>query len=312
MILLKNDSLFMPFSWTSKSACILLVLINFINPMHINAQDKVTVYHPSADSISAEDTTQNNEIQEDSYQDFIDTLYQANQFNAISLDGWDNKMINAGHFDSKNMRDTVQIILRDSDKQVYFCSPFKNYVTSGFGPRRYMFHFGMDIKLQIGDSVEAAMDGIVRVTKYDRRGFGNVVVLRHPKGLETIYGHLSKVLVTTNQMVKAGTVIGLGGNSGRSTGSHLHFETRYQGEPFDPSCFYDFDNFDLKHDTLTLTRSNFEYLIELRKAQYYTIRKGDTMGRIARMYNTTIQNICKLNHFTPKTMLRVGRKIRVN
>lgn len=257
----------------------------------------------------AGDTTAS-ESQEESFQNYIDTLYHGNAPD-INLDGWDNKMINVGRFDSKNMTDTVHISFLDLTNKLCFCPPFKNYVTSGFGPRRYIFHYGTDIKLQIGDSVRAAFDGVVRVTKFDRRGFGNVVVLRHQQGLETIYGHLSKVLVETNQTVKAGDLIGLGGNSGRSTGSHLHFETRYQGEPFDPSCLYDFNAFKLKHDTLTLTHANFDYLTELRKARYCNVRKGDTIGKIARRYHTTVGNVCKLNHITSKTLLRVGRKIRV-
>jgi len=183
-------------------------------------------------------------------------------------------------------------------------------VTCGFGPRRRIFHFGTDIKLQKGDSVLAAFEGIVRVVKFDRRGYGNAIVIRHPQGIETIYGHLSKVLVSTNQHIKAGELIGLGGSTGRSTGAHLHFEVRYHGEPFDPSCFYDFANFSLKADSLIVSRANFEYLIELRKAKYCVVKKGDTLGRIAVRYHTSITTICKLNGISKKTLLRVGRRIR--
>ncbi|HEY4784717.1 MAG TPA: LysM domain-containing protein, partial [Bacteroidales bacterium] len=90
----------------------------------------------------------------------------------------------------------------------------------------------------------------------------------------------------------------------------LHFEIRYHGEPFDPSCFYDFSDFKLKRDSLIVSRANFEYLIELRKAKYCVIRKGDTLGRIAVRYHTSIRKICKLNGISTKTLLRVGRKIR--
>lgn len=254
---------------------------------------------------SIHDSISLGEQQESDFQQYIDTLY-----NGIDTFAWDNKMINSGHFESKDMKDTVNIVLIDSAKGMYYTHPYKNYVTSGFGPRRWIFHYGIDIKLQKGDSVCAAFDGIVRVTKYDRRGFGNVVVIRHPSGVETIYGHLSKVLVLPNQKVKSGELIGLGGSSGRSTGSHLHFESRYFGEPFDPNCIIDFNSYKLKNDTLYISRSNFEYLIELRKAKYCTVRKGDTLYKIARRYHTTIGALCKLNHITPRTILRIGRPIR--
>jgi murein DD-endopeptidase MepM/ murein hydrolase activator NlpD len=246
------------------------------------------------------------EEQENEFQLYLDTVFMG-----VDTFYWNCKMINSGRFDSKSMTDTIRIPLNDSSLNgLRYCHPFRNYVTSNFGPRRYIFHYGVDIKLYKGDPVCAAFDGVVRITKYDRRGFGNVVVIRHPFGLETIYGHLSKILVTPMQKVRAGDIIGLGGNSGRSTGSHLHFEVRYRGEPFDPNYFIDFDNYQLKADTLFLTRANFEYLIELRKAKYCTIRKGDTLSKIARRYHTTVQHLCKLNHITPKTLLRPGRKLR--
>ena len=139
------------------------------------------------------------------------------------------------------------------------------------------------------------MDGIVRVTKYDRRGFGYVVVIRHPSGLETIYGHLSKIKVNIDQKVRSGELVGLGGSTGQSTGTHLHFVNTLPWELFDPNCFIDFENYKLKTDTLALSRQNFEYLVDLRKAKYCTIRRGDTLGRIAIRYGTSINALCKLN-----------------
>jgi hypothetical protein len=269
---------------------------------------KDTIFIEHNDTVpesSIQDTISASEQLESDFQDYIDTIY-----NGIDTFAWDNKMINSGHFESKDMKDTVKLVLVDSLKNLNYYHPFKNYITSGFGPRRWMYHFGIDIKLNKGDSVVAAFDGVVRVTKYDRRGFGNVVVIRHPSGLESIYGHLSKVLVLTNQKVKSGELIGLGGNSGRSTGSHLHFETRYLGEPFDPNCFIDFDKFCLKSDTLNISRQNFEYLIDIRMAKYCKVRKGDTLYKIARRYHTTIGTLCRLNKITTKTLLRIGRPIR--
>lgn len=275
-------------------------LFSTISLLAIPVQD-TTSYSPMV-----EDSSRVAEDQEDEFQQYLDTVFMG-----VDTLFWDSKMINSGRFDSKSMTDTIRIPLTDTSLNgLRYCHPFKNYVSSNFGPRRFIFHYGVDIKLYRGDPVCAAFDGVVRLTKYDRRGFGKVVVIRHPFGLETIYGHLSKVLVTPMQKVRAGDIIGLGGNSGRSTGSHLHFEIRYRGEPFDPNCFIDFNEYRLKVDTLVLTRANFEYLIELRKAKYCTIRKGDTLYKIARRYNTTVSRLCKLNHISRKTILRQGRKLR--
>jgi murein DD-endopeptidase MepM/ murein hydrolase activator NlpD len=108
-------------------------------------------------------------------------------------------------------------------------------VTSVYGQRWGRLHAGLDIKVYIGDTIRAAFDGKVRIVKYDARGYGKFVVIRHPNGLETYYGHLSKQLVKENQDVKSGEPIGLGGNTGRSTGSHLHFETRLCGISINPA-----------------------------------------------------------------------------
>lgn len=117
-------------------------------------------------------------------------------------------------------------------------------VTSKYGyrPKFGRFHKGVDVKLYIGDTVVSAFDGVVRVVKYDPKGYGNYIVVRHPNGLETIYGHLSKHLVHVNDVVKSGEAIGLGGNTGRSTGSHLHFETRIVGVAINPELMFDFPN----------------------------------------------------------------------
>ena len=252
------------------------------------------------------------ETQEDEFQDEVDTMVETHEPSAIDTFAWDNWKINSGHFDSENWTDTARIVLVDSSAGRFYVHPFRNVVTSDFGLRRWLWHQGVDIRLAQGDTVRAAFDGIVRVTKRDRRGYGRVVVIRHPYGLETIYGHLSREFVAANAKVKAGDVIGLGGSTGRSTGSHLHFEMRFYGEPFDPNCIIDFAAFTLKSDTLVLTKANFAYLAELRKAKWHTVRKGDTLGQIARNYHTTIRSLCDLNHIAPHTLLQIGRKLLVS
>jgi len=128
-------------------------------------------------------------------------------------------------------------------------------ITSPYGQRWGRLHAGLDIKVYIGDTICAAFDGKVRVVDYDRNGYGNFVVIRHPNGLETLYGHMSKHLVKNNQIVRAGEPIGLGGNTGRSTGSHLHFETRLCGVPINPALMFDFPHQDVTGDFFTTTKA---------------------------------------------------------
>jgi murein DD-endopeptidase MepM/ murein hydrolase activator NlpD len=226
---------------------------------------------------------------------------------------WDNKKINSGRFDYRtlNTGDAIRIPLVALSQEKFYAHPFANYVTSRFGLRGNRWHYGTDVKLRTGDTVKCAFDGIVRVIQFDRRGYGHVVVVRHHNGLETLYGHLSKVTVKVNEPIKAGDQVGLGGNTGRSTGPHLHFEIRYYGEPFNPEYIIDFDNYVLRSDTLMLTRDNFEYLTELRRTVYYTVRKGDTLSGIARRHGTTVSNLCGLNGIKSTTVLSVGRSIIV-
>ena len=125
-------------------------------------------------------------------------------------------------------------------------------INSDFGRRWGKQHEGLDIKVYTGDTIRSAFDGKVRIVAFNRRGYGYYIVIRHPNGLETLYGHLSKQLVKEDQIVRAGEVIGLGGNTGRSSGSHLHFETRLLGQPIDPALLFDFPNQDVTGDFYTL------------------------------------------------------------
>ena len=250
-------------------------------------------------------------------EDDLDSLFEdLENDNLMFIDtsfAWDNKTINSGRFDYRTLEpdDIISIPLVDSSQDKFYTHPIVNQVTSRFGRRGNQWHYGTDVRLRTGDPVKSALDGIVRVIQFDRYGYGNVVVVRHHNGIETLYGHLSKVLVKTNQPIKAGETLGLGGNTGRSTGAHLHFEIRYYGEPFNPEYIIDFDNYVLKSGTLVLTRDNFEYLTELRKTVYYTVRSGDNLSSIAKRHGTTVNNLCRLNGITPKTILRVGRRLVV-
>jgi murein DD-endopeptidase MepM/ murein hydrolase activator NlpD len=196
-----------------------------------------------------------------------------------------------------------------------FVMPVEGKITSPFGPRRRRFHYGSDIKLQTGDTVRAAFDGKVRVKQYERKGYGYYVVLRHSNGLETIYGHLSKFLVVQDETVKAGQPIALGGNTGRSTGSHLHFEFRFLGAAIDPIEIIDFDEFCTKDDTYVFKKAENKYSSYNKrsgKIQYYRVKQGDTLAYIAQKHGTSISKLCQLNKITSKQILRPGRSLRVS
>jgi len=266
--------------------------------------------------IAKEDSIAVAQYREEEGQDFSSLFDDMDEGGLMGVDtsfAWSNDKINSGRFDYKALgaEDTIKIQLIDSAQGKNYSHPFGYHVTSRFGLRRFLWHYGIDLKLNKGDTLRSALDGIVRVIQYDRRGYGNVAVVRHHSGLETVYGHMQKVTVTPNQRVKAGDMVGIGGNTGRSTGAHLHFEIRYFGEPFNPEHIIDFEKQALRSDTLVLTRDNFEYLTEMRKTVYHTVRSGDNLGAIARRYGTTVNNLCKLNGITPRTVLSVNRKIVV-
>ena len=196
-----------------------------------------------------------------------------------------------------------------------FCMPTESRkITSKYGPRRRRMHKGVDVKVYIGDTIRSAFDGKVRVVSYERRGYGKYVVIRHDNGLETIYGHLSKQLVGENQIVKAGEPIGLGGNTGRSTGSHLHFETRFLGQEIDPSKMFDFPNQDIVADTYTYYKPGSRKKAGSKdggsEIRYYRVRKGDTLSKIAARQGVTVTRLCQLNGITTRTTLRIGQVLR--
>lgn len=216
----------------------------------------------------------------------------------------------------------------------------KSNVTSGYGFRSRFGrnHYGVDLALHTGDSVRAAFDGKVRIRNYEAGGYGYYVVIRHPNGLETVYGHLSRQLVHRDQVVHAGDVIGLGGSTGRSTGPHLHLEFRFMGVPINPTQIVDFSLGVLQRDTYVFRRGNTDRpgssygdlfannkeketkykqstnsreRAKARAPQTHRIQKGDTLSEIAKRHSTTVSKLCKLNNMTAKATLRPGKSIRV-
>ncbi len=239
---------------------------------------------------------------------------------------WDNTYVRRTRTDLTRMEDTVMIVFNNPSESP-FVYPRPGRFLSPYGYRGRRFHAGVDTKLEQGDTVSAAFDGKVRLAKR-YKGYGLVLVIRHFNGLETVYGHLSKMLVNVNQDVKAGDPVGLGGRTGRATTTHLHFETRFLGEPFDPATFINFETFQLKSDTLMITGPLFERhrpgharvsrapgggVISANPpdALYHKVKKGDTLGRIAKRYGTTVESLCRLNKLSRKSVLRIGRHLQV-
>ncbi len=223
-------------------------------------------------------------------------------------DSWDNINIHAYDFDYKDYRDTLEIVMKRSECD--FSHPFRGNITSNFGDRSARYHYGIDIKLYKGDPVKSAFEGVVRISQYSK-SYGNVVVVRHNNGLETLYAHLSARKVKEGDHVEAGAIVGLGGNTGRSTGSHLHFECRFKGEPINPNEIINWEEGKLACDTLMLTPDNFAYLKKARSKKYHTIRSGDTLSGIARKYGTSLSAVCRLNGMSRNSTIYAGRKIRV-
>jgi len=243
---------------------------------------------------------------------------------------WDTATIHPYSFIQCFKKDSATINLTEPT-DCGFVLPFNGNVTSEFGWRKRRPHYGTDIDLETGDTVGAAFDGMVRIAKLNR-SYGNVVIIRHKNGLETVYAHLSKILVEAGQTVEAGQMIGLGGNTGHSFGSHLHFEMRYLGQAIDAEDFIDFNAGVLKNNTVMITKADVETKYDLRalhsrqkkdlnlarvsgsKSKYgkvYTVKKGDTLGRIAQRNHTTIKAICKKNGIKQTKVLRLGQKLKV-
>lgn len=247
---------------------------------------------------------------------------------------WDNDVCFTSERvnDLSKLKDTVWLCIGDSIHSK-FVMPFDGYVTSRYGYRKGRYHNGIDINLNTGDTVRACWSGKVRYAKYNDGGFGNLVIIRHYNGLETFYAHLSKFLVAPNSDVKAGDIIGLGGNTGRSFGSHLHFEVRFYDAPMNPEEIIDVLNKTVKDQNLFVHRglfrpgakpsdyydsqgdSNGSAVAAVSKPnvnrKYYRVRSGDTLSEIAVRNNTTISKICQLNGIRRTTTIQIGRQLRV-
>ena len=249
-------------------------------------------------------------IYQKTFDDISDDLMENHPADDIYLHIWTRERLNPYAIPIDSLPDSIYINCAE------FVSPVQQgYITSHFGPRRYRYHFGTDLRVKIGDSIRSSFSGKIRIIDYDKGGYGHYIVVRHKNGLETVYAHLSKVLVNHDQEVEAGEIIGLGGNTGRSTGPHLHYEIRYLGNAINPAHVVDFENNRVKTDEYLITKiSSFYYnshLKELQAAKYYTVRKGDTLGVIASRNGTSVNSICKLNKISSKSIIRPGQRLQV-
>ena len=263
---------------------------------------------------------------------FMDILMQEEEEPEIDIytQSWNSQAVNP--YAGMDVADNVRIDVSE------YSMPVPGYITSPYGYRKRFRrqHKGVDLKLHVGDTVRAAFSGKVRLTRYDRRGYGYYVIVRHHNGLETVYGHLSKFLVKPNQDIKVGEPIALGGNTGRSTGPHLHFETRYMGYPINPMAIFDFPNQTTHTDFYTFSKrtytqardyspnANVQYAEKWLKTnkpkntysstgtkKTHRVRRGDSLGKIASKYGTSVNSLCRLNGISRSTKIQVGKVLRV-
>lgn len=270
----------------------------------------------------------------------VDTLALQNLLRKESLESpasqlytdWNNQYAHR----EQELPDSFRIDLR------HFHMPtVSRVITSNFGSRWGRQHKGIDIKVYIGDTIRAAFSGKVRIVKYEGGGYGKYIVIRHTNGLETIYGHLSKQLVAENQTVKAGEPIGLGGNTGRSTGSHLHFETRLCGMALNPALMFDFRAQDIVADSYMFHKNSYKQesveanrtrgvvgnggytreevrgeiaqsttVINSEEKQYHKVASGETLYSIANKRGVTVDALLKLNKLPKSAKIHPGMIIR--
>ena len=297
---------------------ILTTIVSIFALNNVNAQVKVMAapgnmkmaaknLFPAHNVPLASDTTN---IYYEMLNDESDDLMENHPAGDIYNDIWTSDRINPYKVPVSSLPDSIKINLAN------FVMPVSNgRVSSHFGPRRYRFHYGIDLALPVGNPVVSAFSGKVRIIDYEPGGYGHYVVMRHDNGLETVYAHLSAVTCQLNQRLEAGQQLGLSGNTGRSTGPHLHFETRYIGNAFNPATMINFDSKQVYAKNYTLSkRRNFGYqqqkAVSSQLAKYYRIRKGDNLSRIAARNGVTVNKLKKLNGISGHRLMP-GQKIRI-
>lgn len=242
----------------------------------------------------------------------------------IYTEGWNSRSVNPFKESQVPEREVLNVRGYHTPHSGRVSSPYEYRARFG------RMHKGVDISLKLNDTIYAAYDGKVRLTNYEPKGYGNYIILRHPNKLETVYGHLNKILVKPNQVVKAGQPIGLGGSTGRSTGPHLHFETRFMGYAINPAAIINFSNGTVHTDSYTFTKQTYQQprnftpndnkkKVEQPQNRYqaaaatetYTVKRGDSVGSIARAYGISTTTLRRLNNMSSTERITIGQVLKV-
>lgn len=288
-----------------------------------SAQTYINKSHSAAHkNLLAKQTKTKDQIRLIESNTFIDLVDDIEPEPDIYTEGWDSKRVNP--FKASDVPEKAVIDVRG-----YFMPHKGMQVTSSYGyrPRFGRMHRGTDIAIRSNDTIYAAFDGKVRITNYQAAGFGYYVIIRHPNDLETVYAHLNKFLVKPDQVVKAGQPIALGGSTGRSTGPHLHFETRYMGYAINPAAIFDFANQTTHTDTYTFTKRTYtqarNYAPKHEVAQVnpyrsaentitsYTVKRGDTLSSIAKSYGISVTRLRNINGLKSSDKIQAGQTLKL-
>lgn len=303
--------------------CALLSAVPFIS----TAQKKGSSHAAAHKQLLANAASSKDKIKLIEQNTFIDLLENELEPELdIYTEGWNSRSVNP--FNEKDVPESQVIDVTG------YKMPHNGMITSPYGYRQRFkrMHKGVDIGIKMNDTIYAAFDGKVRLTAYEGKGYGNYVIIRHPNGLETVYGHLNKHLVKPDDVVRAGDPIGLGGSTGRSTGPHLHFETRFMGYAINPSAIFDFANHTTHTDQYTFSKTTYtkarNYAPTKAKRELasedentyksgntqmasYTVKKGDTINKIARAHGMSATSLRKLNGLENSDAIKIGQQLKL-
>lgn len=297
-------------------------------PYALGQSKRISAHAKSHQNLIAKQTSGADQVKLLEQNKYIDLWDDIEPEPDIYTEGWNSRSVNP--FKESQVPNKAVI-----DVTGYYM-PVPGGITSnyGFRPKFGRMHKGVDLGLKANDTVRAAFDGKIRLTNYEPKGYGNYIIVRHPNQLETVYGHLNKILVKPDQVVKAGDPIGLGGSTGRSTGPHLHFETRYMGYAINPSAIFDFANKTVHTDTYTFTKQTYqnarnfapsrdmakvaETKIEntyqpgnAKNIDTYTVKQGDTVASVARVHGISKTRLLQLNNLKATDELKQGQTLKI-